>query len=379
MWMGTYPVIPSHVLSTGENLQDVINANAEKLVGKTVLDKFGKDLPFLPKVYYQLIFYVPFTEHMTALQILSIGKALPLQIHPSRPLSEQLHEKDPEKFTDPNHKPEIAVALTDFEVFVNFKPLADIESLLKLEPLTQFLPSDATSSLTKDALKQVCKTMLSASPETVADVQSFLSKLSRSQLGSQAYILDLLPRLQQQYTPEDNGTLIALICMNYLQLKPGQAIYVPADGIHAYLSGDIVECMARSNNVINTGFCPRADRDDIDLFTEALTFNPQKGEEALLVPRQSERGRQGRTKIFQPPMSEFDMLLTELEAGQGETVSAVEGPSIMAVTSGKGTMKTEGKTQEVGMGHVYFVGRGVELAFQTDDQAGLVVYRAFAE
>ncbi|KAF7511227.1 hypothetical protein GJ744_005124 [Endocarpon pusillum] len=361
MWMGTYPVIPSHVLSTGENLQDVINANAESLMGKRVLDKFGKDLPFLPKV-------------------LSIAKALPLQIHPSKPLSEQLHKKDPEKFTDPNHKPEIAVALTDFEVFVNFKPLADIQSLLKVEPLTRFLPSDATSSLTKDALKQVCKTMLSASPETVADVQSSLSKLSRSQLGSQAYILDLLSRLQQQYTPEDNGTLIALICMNYLQLKPGQAIYVPADGIHAYLSGDIVECMARSNNVINTGFCPRADRDDMDLFTEALTFNPQKGEEALLVPRQSERGRQGRTKIFQPPMSEFDMLLTELDAGQAETVSAVDGPSIMFVMSGKGTMKAdEAKTAEVGMGHVYFVGRGVELEFQTHDHDGLVVYRAFAE
>lgn len=50
MWMGTYPTSPSYVLSTGENLQDVINANAEKLVGKKVLDKFGKDLPFLPKV-----------------------------------------------------------------------------------------------------------------------------------------------------------------------------------------------------------------------------------------------------------------------------------------------------------------------------------------
>lgn len=48
--MGTYPVIPSRVLSTGENLQDVINANAEKLVGRRVLDKFGTDLPFLPKV-----------------------------------------------------------------------------------------------------------------------------------------------------------------------------------------------------------------------------------------------------------------------------------------------------------------------------------------
>ena len=65
MWMGTYPELPSYVLETGENLQDVINANTIELYGKTVFGKFGKDLPFLPKV-------------------LSIAKALPLQLHPVR-------------------------------------------------------------------------------------------------------------------------------------------------------------------------------------------------------------------------------------------------------------------------------------------------------
>jgi mannose-6-phosphate isomerase len=49
MWMGTYPTTPSLVLSSDENLQDALNANKEKLIGKTVLDKFGADLLFLPK------------------------------------------------------------------------------------------------------------------------------------------------------------------------------------------------------------------------------------------------------------------------------------------------------------------------------------------
>ena len=53
---------------------------------------------------------------------------------------------------------------------------------------------------------------------------------------------------------------MALVTMNYLVLDKGDSIYIPADGIHAYLSGDIIECMARSNNVLNTGFCPTADR-----------------------------------------------------------------------------------------------------------------------
>lgn len=48
---------------------------------------------------------------LTGTQIPSIRKALPLQIHPNKEVAAQLHKKDPEKFADPNHKPEIAVAL----------------------------------------------------------------------------------------------------------------------------------------------------------------------------------------------------------------------------------------------------------------------------
>merc|ERR1711964_744239 len=100
--------------------------------------------------------------------------------------------------------------------------------------------------------------------------------------------------------------------------EKGDAIYVPADGIHAYLSGDIVECMARSDNVLNTGFCPRADRDSIELFTAALTFSPRSADE--------------------------------------ETVEALKGPAILIVTGGKGVLKAEGKETEVKEGYVFFVG-----------------------
>ena len=58
MWMGTYPTTPSYVLSSGELLQDVLNANKEELIGQTVLDKFGADLPFLPKVSPQSVLHI---------------------------------------------------------------------------------------------------------------------------------------------------------------------------------------------------------------------------------------------------------------------------------------------------------------------------------
>jgi hypothetical protein len=65
--MGTYPELPSYVLETGEDLQDVLDKNWEDLIGQNVAKKFGHTkLPYLPKV-------------------LSIAKALPLQLHPVRP------------------------------------------------------------------------------------------------------------------------------------------------------------------------------------------------------------------------------------------------------------------------------------------------------
>jgi len=359
MWFGTYPTLASHVLSSGENLQDVLNANKEKLIGKTVLDKFGADLPFLPKV-------------------LSIAKALPLQIHPDKDLAARLHKKDPSKFGDTNHKPEIAVALSEFEAFVGFKPLQAIQGLLQLPPLQRFLPDASNVHFNAESLKRVCAAMLQADDSTVEEVQSALSKLPRGGFRDQAYILDLLPRLQEQYTSADNGTLVALICMNYVTLKPGEAVWVPADGIHAWFAGDIIECMARSDNVLNTGFCPRADRDDIGVFTEALTFQPVGVDDALLGVVDSEKSVDGKTIAYKPPMSEFNVIRTELGGGEVETIRKVMGPSTMIVTGGGGKMVEGGKEYDLYEGGTWFIGQGVEVGYEAGKE-GLVVYRAYAE
>lgn len=53
--MGTYPTTPSKILESGQDLQEHLNQNIEKLVGKDVVKRFGKDLPFLPKVCSMLV------------------------------------------------------------------------------------------------------------------------------------------------------------------------------------------------------------------------------------------------------------------------------------------------------------------------------------
>src|ERR1700722_6970597 len=101
--------------------------------------------------------------------------------------------------------------------------------------------------------------------------------------------------------------------------------------------------MARSDNVLNRGFRSPADRDSIELFTSALSFSPHSPEDTILKPTNSNKEFKGRTEVLAPPMSEFDMLVTELKAGQKETIKALQGPSITVVTPGAGDMKAEGK------------------------------------
>ncbi|KAF1977836.1 mannose-6-phosphate isomerase [Bimuria novae-zelandiae CBS 107.79] len=346
MWMGTYPELPSYVLETGEDLQDVLDKNAEDLIGKHTISKFNHTkIPYLPKV-------------------LSIAKALPLQLHPNKDLAAQLHSQDPDQFTDPNHKPEIALALSDFEAFCGFKPLQDIQRLMELPPLQPFLPTVRKADFDDQTLKHVVKTMLKASDEVIKKTNDALLELPKEQFGKDSYIPDLIPRLSSQYDKTDNGIVVALITMNYLKLKKGDSIYIPADGIHAYLSGDIIECMARSNNVLNTGFCPRADRNSVDMFTSCLTFVPHSADDCLLKPKPFERSKNGKTQIYAPPLSEFNVLATALKDGEEETVGAVDGPSILLVTQGEGTMKADGKEYELKEGYIFFVGHGVEVQYK---------------
>lgn len=274
------------------------------------------------------------------------------------------------------HKPEIAIALSKFELFAGWKPLNDIQALFKLNPLEQFVP--AHTHFNDETLRQVCKKLLSASPKTVAATIKDLQGIPESLFGAYPYIPDLLDRLSKQYTECDNGNLVAALLMNYMTLGPGDSVYVPADSIHAYLEGDIVECMARSDNVINTGFCPAADRDSVDLFSQALTFVPHSSKDALLPRRKSDKGLIGKTDVYAPPISEFNVLCTCLGAGESETHKAILGPSLMIITKGCGSMKIPGNQNvELKEGYVFFVGQGVALDFSTEK--GMAVYRAYAE
>ncbi|CDM26645.1 hypothetical protein DTO012A8_9875 [Penicillium roqueforti] len=274
------------------------------------------------------------------------------------------------------HKPEIAIALSKFELFAGWKPLKDIQSLFELNHLAKYMPK--SGQFNDEDLRQVCKALLSAPAKEIAQTMKDLQAIPESQFGAHTYIPSLLGRLAKQYGEGDNGNLVAALLMNYMTLGPGDSVFVPQDSIHAYLEGDIVECMARSDNVINTGFCPAAERDSVELFGQALSFVPHSSEDSLLPRKKSDKGLNGKTDVYAPPISEFSVLCTTLGAGESETHKAILGPSLMIVTKGCGQMKfPENKTAELKEGYVFFVGQGVALDFVTDK--GMAVFRAYAE
>lgn len=364
MWMGTYPVLPSYVASTGEDLQDVLDRYPKELLGEKVTSKFGHSkLPYLPKV-------------------LSIAKALPLQVHPNKEFSSKKHKEDPDSFTDGNHKPEIALALSEFEAFCGFKPAEAIVDVLRQKPLRHLLVAGgatvADEKISPEGLKQVVRTILTLSDEDIKKTFQAIRELPDSAFtGLNSHIPQVAKKLEDMFPEHDPGNLVALLCMNYMLLQPGEVIYIPAGGIHAYIQGDIIECMARSDNVLNTGFCPKAERDNVDEFCSVLNWESTTKTQTTLQPETYSGSKEGKTQLFKPPTSEFNVLATDLQAGERETLSE-GGPKIILASRGSATVKANDKSFELGEGHVYFIAQGVKLDI-TAGNGGLLLHSAVAE
>ena len=106
-WYGTHPngmgTIPS---LKDQTLIDYLSNNPAALKG-TKHSVSSPGLPFL-------------------LKVLSVGKALSIQAHPNKTLGAQLLEAQPSVYKDPNHKPEMACAVTQFEALAGFEDLGVI-------------------------------------------------------------------------------------------------------------------------------------------------------------------------------------------------------------------------------------------------------------
>lgn len=372
LWMGTHPSVPSRDIATGKTLRDIIAADPDTLLTKQVAAKFGPELPFLFKV-------------------LSIRKALSIQAHPDKELGAKLHRDDPAHYPDPNHKPEMAIALTDFEGFCGFRPLAEIEHFLKTVPEFEGLVgSDAAQAFARDKDAEPKKALqalfgqLMRSPD--AKVQQEASKLAAraasegaafaggAPVGGQD-LADLIVRLNKQF-PDDIGLFCGGLMLNFVRLVRGEAMFLRAKDPHAYISGDIIECMAASDNVVRAGFTPKFK--DVENLVDMLTYSTAPVSEQKMNALPFPRAHGASIKLFDPPINEFSVLESVIGAGQTQTVEPIAGPSVVITSAGEGLITVGGETKEIKTGFVFFISPDVEVKVE-GKEGDLTLYRAYCE
>ncbi|MBF4993058.1 mannose-6-phosphate isomerase, class I [Arthrobacter gandavensis] len=325
LWFGAHPGAPSPVVGQEpETLDELIAGDPEQLLGRETVAVHGPALPFLAKV-------------------LAAGSPLSLQVHPTREQAQAGFAAEEaagvdraaadRNYKDANHKPEMIFALTDFEALCGFRPPEDAGALFRA--VSRLV--EATGSPAPELLAQTALDLESGRPETERLESVFRRLITGGEEVREAVAaaagavrsLDAAERAELDpavaelgsldgYYPGDPGVLISLL-LNRVSLSPGEAIYLPAGNVHAYLQGLGVEVMASSDNVLRGGLTPK----HVDLQELLKTIDFQ----ALGIPRvEAELTGLGQ-ELYRPPFSEFSLQRLELAQGAGEgSMSAADVP-----------------------------------------------------
>ena len=287
--------------------------------------------------------------------MLSVAKALSIQAHPDKALAERLYRERPDMYRDANHKPEIAVALGPFEALCQHqicKHLKEVPELRKIagevhaEAFERAVATAAAAASTavadsdpetKRCLKALyCSLMThddAAVREAVTGLAERLAKETSGKVPGESDPLDLLiVRLAKQY-PGDVGVLCPYL-LNYVHLEEGDSVFLAANEPHAYLSGNCVECMATSDNVVRGGLAPKFK--DVPVLAEMLTYNMGPALVQRGVPSPSE----GIT-VYPSPVPEFLVSKVEVDP-RGTFAMRASGPTVVLCVAGSGEAAGKG-------------------------------------
>jgi mannose-6-phosphate isomerase len=341
LWFGAHPGDPAWLENAdGEtSLLEAVAEDPEGQLGSVTRTRFGDALPFLVKV-------------------LAADEPLSLQAHPSAvqaaegylreerlgiPVSSPLRN-----YRDTSHKPELLVALQQFDALAGFRPAARSIELLRalavsdLDPYIELLNDQSDA----DGLRALFTTWITA-PQPDIDVlvaavlQGAIHYVSCGATEFAAEAKTVL-ELGERY-PGDAGVLAALL-LNRLTLDPGEAIFLPAGNLHAYLRGIGLEVMANSDNVLRGGLTPK--HVDVPELLRVLDFTPTT-ETQLRSPTH----RDGLGLVYDTPTDEFAVSALTLGDDQlGHEVDAPsrhDGPQILLCT--EGSTSVHGKSGALAM------------------------------
>jgi len=304
LWLGDHPGSPARVEATGESLIDW---------GERHSDRYGgRPLPFL-------------------LKLLAAASPLSIQAHPTREQARAGWDREnsagieldsPQRnYRDRNHKPEVIIALTEFAALCGFRPTTERTRIL------DFLHTSGVDGT--ETFRQHSDRGLGAAVEWLlgrgAGVDEFLTALTEVSTHSGEPDIDDAVQVAQSLSaqfPRDPGAAVSLL-LNHIVLQPGEALFLPAGNIHAYLHGTGIEVMAASDNVLRGGLTTK----NIDVTELVAVLDVDELDEPRLQPRVS-----GSVRTFDPGLDDF--VVTDI-AVNGWVEVSIAGPGVALVTDGE--------------------------------------------
>jgi mannose-6-phosphate isomerase len=328
--MGSHSGAPSQVcLPDGEiDLGELIARDPCRYLGEKTRERYGV-LPFLFK-------------------LLAVEKPLSIQAHPNLTQAREGFEWEnraglpldaPNRnYRDSNHKPEILCALSPFIGMCGFRTPDEIRQLLAVfsnvpalregfAPLLRALEIPDTAS----ALKVFFSALFGLSPGVKKALTEYILSNGEWGVGSGEWgsnfdvpDLDLMREFARLY-PGDPA-IIAPLYLNVFHLEPGEAIFLKAGLLHAYIHGFAVELMASSDNVLRGGLTSK--HIDIPELMKVLDWNPIK-------PQIIKPGPEFSCFTYPAPCDEFSLTMIRGTKQSGPAVFDRSVASICLVTEGE--------------------------------------------
>jgi mannose-6-phosphate isomerase len=338
LWLGAHPVAPSR-LDDGTSLIEEVARDPIGMLGESVVRRFGEALPFL-------------------LKVLAAEAPLSIQAHPTLEQAQAGFADEnaggipigaPNRnYADANHKPELICALTDLEALCGFR---DVNASAVLFETIIAAGGTALAGyperLTADGgLREVVTALLRMPEAQRIEMQaSVVPACDAVAEARSAWSAECgwTGRLAEAY-PGDAGVILALL-MNLVRLNPGEALFLSAGRIHAYLRGAGVEIMASSDNVLRCGLTPK--HVDVPELLKVLDFTTEDG-------RPLQAASDGMIRWYPVPIEDFS--LAELRSADGREVQLpADGPRILLCTGGSFTISATQDVQTLSRGHSVFV------------------------
>jgi mannose-6-phosphate isomerase len=326
LWMGAHPKAPSQINVDDRwiSLAEIIEKNPIDILGEKVAGRFHRKLPYLFKV-------------------LAAAKPLSIQAHPNLVQAKSGYRRENElnipvdapnrNYRDDNHKPECICALTSFWALNGFRPISDVLAYfirLSGSILAEEL-HDFQNSPNSSGLKRFFKELMMLNPgRGKALIQRALSQAGKESESDPAF--RWMASLGREY-PLDIG-IFSPILLNLVHLEPGQAMFLPAGNLHAYLQGTGIELMANSDNVLRGGLTPK--HIDVDELLKVVDFSETPVD--ILKPVQIENGEYR----YPTDADEFYLSVLRIERDKPFCSKTDRSVEILLCTKGRASISHSG-------------------------------------